>query len=318
MANYLIRRLVESVVIVLLVSLMVFCMMRLIPGDPLQLFMSGTINLGAMDPAKVAALRHEFGLDKPVVLQYLSWLLGTIQGDFGISLYYQTPVNDLIAKAFPVTLQIGLIALVIAIIIGVSVGIAAALKRGTWVDTIVTSFTYLGQAIPIFWLGILLVFVFNLKLRWLPTSGYVSPFEDLTQNVRHIIMPVICLAITAIAVNARQMRSSMLEVIRQDYIRTAWSKGLRRWDIIFGHALKNSLIPVVTVIGFFIPWIFGGSVFIETVFGIPGVGKLLVDGITGKDFVVVQSVTLIIAVMVVLTNLLVDISYRWIDPRISF
>jgi peptide/nickel transport system permease protein len=318
MVNYIIRRLAESVVIVILVSLIVFFMMRLIPGDPLQLFMSGTINLASMDPAKVAALRHEFGLDKPVILQYLSWLIGTIHGDFGVSLYYQVPVSGLIAKAFPITLQIGVSALVISIIIGILVGIVAALKRGNWLDTIVTSFTYLGQAVPIFWLGVLLVFIFNLKLRWLPTSGHVSPFEDLTENIRHIIMPVICLAITAIAVNARQMRSSMLEVIRQDYIRTAWSKGLRRRDIIFGHALKNSLIPVVTVIGFFVPWIFGGSVFIETVFGIPGVGKLLVDGITGKDFVVVQSVTLIIAVMVVVTNLLVDISYRWIDPRIEF
>jgi peptide/nickel transport system permease protein len=318
MVNYIIRRLVESVVIVILVSLIVFFMMRLIPGDPLQLFMSGTINLDTMDPAKVDALRHEFGLDKPVMVQYLDWLLGTLRGDFGISLYYQIPVTGLIAKAFPITLQIGATALVFAIIIGISVGIVAALKRGSWADTIVTSFTYLGQAIPIFWLGVLLVYILNLKLRLLPTSGYVSPFEDLTENIRHIIMPVICLSITAIAVNARQMRSSMLEVIRQDYIRTAWSKGLRRRDIVIGHALKNSLIPVVTVIGFFIPWIFGGSVFIETIFGIPGVGLLLVDGINGKDFVVVQSVTLIIAVMVVITNLLVDISYRWIDPRISF
>jgi peptide/nickel transport system permease protein len=318
MITYVVRRLIAAAFVVFLVTLATFFVMRLIPGDPLQLYMSGTIDIHSMAPEKVAALRHEFGLDKPVALQYLSWVGNVARGNLGTSLYYRVPVRQLIAQRYPVTLYIGFLALLVSTVLGLSIGLLAALRRGKWQDTVATSLAYLGQAVPVFWLGILLIYVFNLKLHWLPTSGWTSPFENLAQSTRQLIMPLTCLSITTLSATARQMRSSMLEVIRQDYIRTAWSKGLSNRDIVVTHALKNSLIPVVTLIGLFVPWIFGGSVFVETIFAIPGIGRLLVESILGKDYVVVQSVTLIIALIVVLTNVIVDVSYRWIDPRIRF
>jgi len=271
-----------------------------------------------MDPEKVAALRHEFGLDKPIMMQYLDWLGNALKGNFGTSLYYQVPVGELLAQYYPITLFIGLLALIGSTLLGVGTGLIASLKRGKWGDTIVTGFAYLGQAVPIFWLGILMIYIFNVKLGWLPTSGYTSPFKDLGMCIRQLIMPVICLSIVTLSATARQMRSSMLEVIRQDYIRTARSKGLSKRAIVLRHAFKNSLIPVVTLIGILVPWTFGGSVFVEYVFAIPGIGRLLVNSIFGKDFIVVQSITLIIALIVIFTNLLVDISYHWIDPRIHY
>jgi peptide/nickel transport system permease protein len=318
MTTYIIRRLLAALVVIFLVTLVAFFIMRLLPGDPLQLYMSGTIDLKTMDPDKVAALRHEFGLDQPVWMQYLSWVGNIFHGDFGTSLYYRTPVSGLMAQRYPVTLYIGFLALLISTTIGLSVGLVAAIKRGKWADTLVTALAYLGQAVPVFWLGILMIYIFNLQLHWLPTSGFTSPFTDFGDSTRKLIMPVLCLSVTTLSATARQMRSSMLEVIRQDFIRTAWSKGLRERDIVFRHALKNSLIPVVTLIGTFVPWIFGGSVFVETIFAIPGIGRLLVDSIVGKDYVVVQSVTFVIALIVIATNLIVDISYRWIDPRIKY
>jgi peptide/nickel transport system permease protein len=318
MATYIVRRLIAAVIVILLVTLATFFMMRLIPGDPLQLFMSGTLNINSLAPDKLAALRHEFGLDKPVMLQYLTWLGNIFRGDLGTSLYYQVPVGHLIAQRYPVTLHLGVLALVISTTLGLLIGLVAALKRGKWMDTLATSLAYLGQAVPVFWLGILLIYIFNLTLHWLPTSGYTSPFVNFGQSTRQLIMPVICLSITTLSSTARQMRSSMLEVIRQDYIRTAWSKGISERNIVMTHALKNSLIPVITLIGLFVPWIFGGSVFVETIFAIPGIGRLLVESIIGKDYIVVQSITLIIAIIVIFTNLIVDISYSWIDPRIRF
>jgi len=306
------------VVVIILVTLIAFFVMRLLPGDPLQLYMSGTIDLNNMEPEKVAALRHEFGLDKPIMEQYFTWVINIFRGDFGTSLYYRTPVADLMAQRYPVTLHIGLTALLLSTVIGLSVGLVAAIKRGKWADTLVTTMAYLGQAVPVFWLGILMIYIFNLQLHWLPTSGYTSPFVDFGDSTRKLIMPVLCLSVTTLSATARQMRSSMLEVIRQDYIRTAWSKGLSEGTIVFRHALKNSLIPVVTLLGAFVPWIFGGSVFIETIFAIPGIGRLLVESIVGKDYVVVQSITFVIALIVIFTNLIVDISYRWIDPRIKY
>jgi peptide/nickel transport system permease protein len=182
----------------------------------------------------------------------------------------------------------------------------------------VTPLTYIGITIPIFWLGILMIYGLGLKLGWLPICGYTSPLDDFWLSTKQLIMPVTCLAVFGLAANARQMRSSMLEVIRKDYIRTAWSKGLKERSIIFKHAMKNSLIPVITLIGVHIGHIFGGSVLVETVFAIPGIGRLLVDSIFGHDYVVVQAITLLIAVAVLLANLVVDISYGWLDPRIRF
>ena len=252
------------------------------------------------------------------MVQYVNWVGNIFRGDFGESIYYREAVGKLMLERFPITLHLGVTSLIVSSILGVSIGMLAAIRRNSWVDKIITPLTYVGIAIPVFWLGILLIYVFGLKLNWLPISGYTSPGEDFWLSTRSIIMPVICLAAFGIAANARQMRSSMLEVTRQDYVRTAWAKGLGERLIIFRHVMKNSLIPVITLMGIGVGYIFGGSVLVETVFAIPGIGRLMVSSIFGQDYVVVQAITFVIAVMVLLVNLMVDISYGWFDPRIRY
>jgi peptide/nickel transport system permease protein len=227
-------------------------------------------------------------------------------------------VGKLLADRFPITLHLGLVAFIVANVFGILLGLLAGIRRGTWLDAMATTLANIGITVPVFWLGVLLIYTFGLKLGWLPIYGYTSPFQDFWLNTRQIIMPVICLAITGMAFTARQMRSAMLEVIRQDYIRTAWSKGLQERVIILKHALKNSLIPVITLMGIGVGMVFGGSVLVETVFAIPGIGRLLVTSVFAQDYVVVQSGTLVIAFIVILSNLIVDISYGWLDPRIRY
>jgi peptide/nickel transport system permease protein len=271
-----------------------------------------------MPPEMLEQLRHQFGLDKPIMVQYGNWVANIFQGDFGTSIYYREDVGKLMLERFPVTLHLGITALIVGAVLGVLAGLMAAIRRGTWVDKVVTPLTYVGISIPVFWLGILMILLFGLKLNWLPISGYTSPAQDFWLSTKQIIMPVICLAAFSLAANARQMRSSMLEVARQDYIRTAWAKGLSERVIIVRHALKNSLIPVITLMGIGVGVIFGGSVLVETVFAIPGVGRLLVSSIFAQDYVVIQAITLVIAIVVLVVNLLVDISYGWFDPRIRY
>jgi peptide/nickel transport system permease protein len=227
-------------------------------------------------------------------------------------------VGKLLLERYPVTIHLGALAFLFSTTLGIAAGMVAALRRGKLGDAIVTPLTYIGITIPSFWLGVLLVYGVGLKLGWLPTNGYTSPFDDFWLSTKQVIMPVICLSVFGLAATARQMRSSMLEVIRQDYIRTAWSKGLKERVIVIRHAMKNSLIPVITLLGMGIRVIFGGSVLIETVFNIPGLGRLIVTSIFGQDYVVVQASTLVIAIIIILSNLVVDISYGWIDPRIRY
>jgi peptide/nickel transport system permease protein len=305
-------------VVLILVSLVVFFLMRLLPGDPILIYMAQTAELKAMPPEMLDKLRAEFGLDKPIMVQYANWMAGVFQGDFGTSIFYHEKVGKLMLERFPITLHLGILALIVSAILGILAGLVAAVRRGKWADKVVTPLTYVGITIPVFWLGILLIYAFGLKLHWLPISGYTSPLDDFWLSTKMVIMPVLCLAVFGLAANARQMRSSMLEVIRQDYIRTAWSKGLSERNIITRHALKNSLIPVITLMGIGVGMIFGGSVLIETVFAIPGIGRLLVSSIFGQDYVVVQAITFVIAVIVLVVNLIVDMSYSWFDPRIRY
>ena len=316
MTTYIIRRLLQALVVLFMVTLIVFFVMRLLPGDPLIIYVAQTAELEAMPPEMLDELRKEFGLDKPIMVQYVNWVLGILRGDFGTSIFYREKVGRLMLERFPVTIHLGLLALILGAIFGILAGLLAAVRRGKWMDKVVTPLTYVGITIPAFWLGILLIYGFGLKLRWFPISGYTSPFDDFWLSTRQIVMPVLCLAVFGLAANARQMRSSMLEIIQQDYIRTAWSKGLREQTVIIRHAMKNSLIPVITLIGMGVGITFGGSIVIETVFAIPGVGRLFVSSIFGQDYVVVQAITLVIAVIVLLANLIVDISYGWFDPRI--
>ena len=318
MTTYIVRRLIQALVILILVTLMVFFVMRLLPGDPILIYVAQTAELEAMPQETLDRLRAEFGLDKPIMVQYANWMLGIFQGDFGTSIFYREEVGRLMLERFPITIHLGLLSLIIGAVFGVLGGMLAAVRRGKWLDKIFTPLTYVGLTIPVFLLGILLIYFFGVKLGWLPISGYTSPLDDFWLSTRQVILPVFCLAVFGLAANARQMRSSMLEVTRQDYIRTAWAKGLGERVVVMRHMLKNSLIPVITLMGVGVSIILGGSVLVERVFAIPGVGSLFVSSIFGQDYVVVQAITLVFAVIILMVNLIVDISYAWLDPRIRF
>jgi len=317
MTAYIIRRLIQGLFIIFIVTLLVFVVIRLLPGDPILIYLAEEM-VETLTQEQIDTARQEFGLDKPMATQYFHWISGLFRGDFGTSIFYREKVNKLIAQRMPVTMHLGFMAFILSTFFGLMAGLIAALRRGKWIDTVTTSLANLGITIPVFWLGILLIFFFGLKLRWLPIQGYTSPMEDFWLSTRQAIMPVFCLALGSLAGLARQTRSSMLEVLRQDYVRTAWAKGLNERKVVVGHVVKNGLIPVITVIGFQVRMIFGGQVLVESVFNIPGLGRLLVSAVFGQDYVVIQSGILIVAVLVVLSNLIVDISYAWIDPRIRY
>jgi len=317
MIAYLIRRLMMGVIILLLVTLLVFLAMRLLPGDPLVIFISQS-QTQAYTPERLEELRHEYGLDKSIPEQYISWLGNILRGDMGKSINLGQDVGYLIATRLPVTIYFGVMSFVVSTILGVAFGMVCALRRGKWIDSVVTVLANIGITVPAFWVGILLMYLFSLILHWLPTGGYVSPGENLGQSLRSAIMPVICLSLFSVASLTRQTRSAMLEVVSQDYIRTAWAKGLRERVIIMRHTIKNAMIPVITILGLQVGLVFGGSVLIETVFNIPGMGRLMADSLFSHDYQIVQAGTLVIAVVVVLSNLVVDISYGWFDPRIRY
>jgi peptide/nickel transport system permease protein len=310
---YIIRRLILSLVVIWIVTILSFLLVHIMPGDP------AAIMLGAeASQEQIDTLRHELLLDQPVVVQYGRWIGNVITGNFGKSLKYQENVGKLIAERLPITIYLSLLALVLSVIIGVGAGIICAVRRGSILDSVITILANTGISLPVFWLGILGIYLFGLKLGWLPIQGYTSPVDDFWLSLRKIIMPVICLAIPSIAILARQTRSSMLEVVRQDYIKTAWAKGLSERVIVINHALKNSLIPIVTLLGLQLRLVVSGSVVVETVFNIPGMGRLLVSATFAKDFITVQAITLVIGIVVLLSNLIVDISYGWLDPRIRY
>jgi peptide/nickel transport system permease protein len=318
MGTYIIRRVIIAIIILFLVSLITFFSLRLLPGDPLLIFIGAAVTQGEVTEQQIEQLRIQYGLNLTLPEQYGRWIWGILQGDLGRSLNYGQPISELLGQRLPITMHLGLTAFVITVIFGVLLGLVAAIRRGTWIDAVATTLANIGICIPVFWLGYLMIFLFGLELNWLPIAGYISPFDDFWLSTRGIIMPVFCMCVVGLAGTARIMRSSMLEVTRQDYIRTAWSKGLRERTIIIRHALKNGLIPVVTLLGIGLATIVAGAVLIEQVFAIPGMGRLLVSGLFSQDYVVIQSVSLIIAALIVFANLLVDISYGWLDPRIRY
>ena len=317
MGAYIIRRLIQAFFVLLIVTFLIFIAMRALPGDPILIFL-GEAETESTTEEQLQELRKEFGLDKPIMVQYANWVIGVTRGDFGESISYGDDVLTMIAESLPITLHIGSLAFILSAVLGIPAGIICAIRRGGNIDASVTLTANLGICVPIFWLGILFIYFFGLKLQWLPIQGYTSPFDDFWLSFRKSIMPVFCLSVFTLASTTRQTRSSMLEVIRQDYIRTAWSKGLKEREVIARHVLKNGLIPIVTLKGFHVRLLFGGSVLVETVFNIPGMGRLAVDAIFNQDYPIVQGVALMTALIVVLANLLVDISYGWLDPRIRY
>jgi peptide/nickel transport system permease protein len=315
MITFVVRRLLQMIVVLFVVTILVFLVVRLLPGDPILLYLSRGEQQG-ITQEKIDYLRHDWGLDRPMVVQYADWLSQVFRGDLGNSIATRSPVTKDIKARLPVTLHLGILAFIISILIGVPLGVITAVKRGTWLDSILTSLGNMGICIPTFWIGILLIYFFGLKMNLLPIIGYTSPFTNFWDSTRHLIMPVFCLAIAPMASLLRLTRSSMLEITKQDYIRTAWAKGLKERQVIIGHALKNSLIPVVSLAGVLFASIIGGSVFVETVFSIPGMGRLAVEALFTQDYSMIQGIMLIIGIFAVSINFIVDLSYGWLDPRV--
>ena len=317
MVAYIVRRLMIGVIVLILVTVLVFSVMRLLPGDPLSLFIASS-QVQSYTPEQIIELRHDYGLDKSLPMQYIDWMGGVLRGDLGKSISRGEDVGYLISKRLPITMYLGVLAFVISTIFGISFGVICALRRGKWADTVVTVLANIGITVPAFWVGILLIYLFTLQFGLLPSGSFTSPFDDFWLSLRKVIMPVWCLSLFSIASLTRQTRSSMLEVVGQDYIRTAWAKGLRERIIILRHTIKNAMIPVITILGLQVSLVFGGAVLVETVFNIPGMGRMMADAVLSHDYQIVQAGVLIIAVVIVLSNLAVDISYGWFDPRIRY
>jgi peptide/nickel transport system permease protein len=311
--TFIIRRLIQTLAVLLIVTMVSFLLLHLTPGDPAAAMLGTDASV-----EQIKALQHQLWLDRPVAIQYVHWLSNALHGDLGISIMYRDPMIDMFAARLPITLYLSAIALVLSTLLGIAAGIICAIRRGGILDQLVSLSANVGMAIPVFWLGILGVYVLGYQLGWLPIQGWTSPLDGFIESLKCTIMPVILLAIPGVAVLARQTRSSMLEVVHQDYIRTAFAKGLTEKIVILRHALKNALIPVVTLLGLQVRILVGGSVLVETVFNIPGMGRLLVAGALNKDFLIVQGGVLLIGALVCLVNLLVDISYGWLDPRFRY
>jgi peptide/nickel transport system permease protein len=310
MFKFLLQRLATIVPTLFFVSILIFGLQQLLPGDPATA-LAGEDH----DPNVIAYLRAKFHLDEPLYTRYFYWANGVLHGDLGESVRIQKPVVDLILEKLPVTVQLASMAMVIAIVFGVSAGIVSAVKKDTAWDYAANVFALWGLSTPNFWLGILLIMLFAVKLGWLPASGYVSPFEDLKGNLAAMIMPAFVLGNAFAAVLMRHTRSAMLQVLSADYVRTARAKGLEERVVVLKHALRNALVPVITLGALGFGELLGGTVLTETVFTIPGFGKLIVDAVFNRDYSVVQGVVLFTATVYITLNLLADLAYFLVNPR---
>ncbi len=317
MLSYIVRRLLQMVIVVLIVSFAVFLLLRALPGDPIEMLVSQN-TLQEYTPEMVEALRAEKGLDKPVVIQYVNWFWQMVRGDWGVSIMHNFEIGAELKNRVQVSIIIGFIAFFIGMILGILLGIISAIRRGKLIDNIVTVFANIGITAPQFWIAILLLYGVSMKLGWLPLYGYTLPWDNLGMSIKQGILPVFCSALGPMAGTCRQTRSSILEVLNEDYIRTAWAKGLNERKVLRKHVLKNSLMPIITLQGQSLRTIFGGSVVIERIFVIPGMGKFMVDSLLGRDYTVVQAVTVIMTFIIVISSLLVDLLYCWVDPRIQY
>lgn len=315
MTVFIARRLVGMVPVVVLISIISFSLVLLLPGDAALAILG---EAGARDEARYLTLRDQLGLDDPIPVRYFDWVSSAVQGDLGTSIRTREPVAEAVLRRLTPTLHLTLFALIISLAVALPIGIVSAVRQRSWFDRAGTVFALAGLAIPNFWLGILLIYVFSIWIRWLPPSGFVPIWDDLVQSVRLLLMPSIALATGLTAIMMRQVRSAVLEVMREDYVTVARSKGLAEWRVINKHALRNALIPVLTVIGLQIGRLFGGSVTIEIVFSIPGMGRLAVDSIFFRDFVTLQAVMLVLALAVLVASLVTDMLYAVLDPRIRY
>jgi len=313
MYAYLLRRILATIPVMLVVALFVFALLHLSPGDP-----AAVIAGDAASPADIARIRHSLGLDNPLHVQLGIWLWHVVHGDLGTSIHSGVPVLTLIGQRLEPTLALSATTMGLAVLLAVPLGIVAAWKVGTWIDRLVMVVAILGFSLPVFWLGFLLMYGFAIQLQLLPVQGYSSITQGFLPFARHIILPSLTLGMVYMALITRMTRASMLEVLREDYIRTAHAKGLAPNRVLIGHALKNAGVPIVTVIGVGLALLIGGVVITESVFGIPGIGRLTVDAILSRDYPVIQGVILVFSGVYVFVNLLVDLSYAFIDPRIRY
>src|SRR5438309_7774973 len=313
MTAYVLRRLLLMLPVAFLVTVGVFLLIHLSPGDPALIILGED-----RSPQAIAQIHQELGLDKPLYVQYVIWLGHIGHGDWGRSITTHQPVATAITERLPATFELGLTALLWSLLVAIPLGTIAAVRRGSAADQVATGFTVAGVSIPNFFIGIVLIFVLSVSLRLFPFGGYVPFTEDPLESLRHVLLPAIALGTAGTAINMRFTRSSMIEVLNLDYIRTARAKGASWRRVVFAHALKNALIPVVTVVGLQIGGIIEGAIVTETVFTWPGVGRLAVESIADRDYTIVQGIVLLAAFSYMFANLLVDLVYAWLDPRISY
>jgi peptide/nickel transport system permease protein len=316
--RYFVQRVLQLIPVLILVSVAVFLIIRIIPGDPVLVM----LGIDPEERARISeeqyeSLKHQLGYDRPIYVQYINWVSRIVQGDMGLSLRSRRPIFDVIFERYPATLYLALTALLTGVLIAIPTGVIAAMRQNTSVDYAAMGFALWGIAVPNFWLALMLIVLFSLKLGWLPSIGYASPLENPWLFLQHVFLPAIVMGTDLAAPLTRYIRAEMLEQLTQDYVRTAWAKGLPARMVIVRHALKNSLIAAVTVIGLQTARLLGGSTIVETVFSWPGVGRLLIEGIYSRDYPIVQGAVLLIAVTFVFINLFVDMVYKWLDPRIK-
>jgi peptide/nickel transport system permease protein len=313
MLGYILRRIAATVPVMLIVAALVFLMLRLTPGDPAAIIAGDNAN-----DAQIAAIRSRLGLDAPLVLQFLQWLGNLLRGDFGESFYFKKSVAELIVSRLEPTLALSISTIVLAVVIAVPLGVLAAYKRGTLIDKIVMGFSVLGFSVPVFVIGYSLIYLFAIKLNWLPVQGYQRIGDGFGGFLQRLLLPSLTLSVIYIALIARMTRASVIDVLEEDYIRTARAKGQSELKVLFTHALRNASVPIVTVIGLGVALLIGGVVVTESVFTIPGLGRLTVDAVLARDFPTIQAVILLFSLVYVLVNLAVDVAYTALDPRIRY
>jgi len=313
MLAFIVRRIFTTIPVMIFVALFVFSLLYIAPGDP-----AAVIAGDQASPADVEKIRQSLGLDRPYLVRFGEWFFRVLQGDLGTSIFTSLPVTQLIGQRIEPTVSLMLLTLILAVVVAVPMGVLAAWKAGTWIDRCVVAFAVLGFSIPVFVIGYLLAYAFALKLDWLPVQGYTPLSEGLWPWLRNLILPAITLGSVYIALIARITRATMLEVLQQDYVRTASAKGVEQRNVLFVHALKNAAVPIVTIIGIGVALLIGGAVVTESVFAIPGLGRLTLDAILRRDYPVIQGVVLIFSFVYVLVNLAVDVIYTLVDPRIRY
>jgi peptide/nickel transport system permease protein len=313
MVSYILRRVLSTVPVMAIVALFVFSLLYIAPGDPAAIIAGDQAS-----PADVERIRQGLGLDRPFLVQFGSWLWRILHGDLGTSIFTNLPVSSLIAQRIEPTLSLMVLTLVLTIVVAVPLGVLAAWKAGSWVDRTIMAFAVFAFSLPVFVVGYVLAFVFALQFEWLPVQGYTPLAEGFWPWLQNLILPALALGCVYIALIARITRASMLEVLQQDYIRTARAKGLDQRSILFVHALKNAAVPIITVIGIGVALLIGGAVVTESVFAIPGLGRLTIDAILRRDYPVIQGIVLMFSFLYVLVNLMVDVTYTLVDPRIRY